>query len=203
MDGSGKAIKQRGVGPVQVQVIDCATAAMLVNPGEPAFGDGDLADAVAIRFGQPADHAGARQSSCPPGPAAAISRGRPLTKPGRRFVARGATVRSPPADCQEQLQRDSGPLVCAGCHRISVATSATGTRCHVGPEKPDSRKKVSLTPRRFPRVSPFAPHLGRNHRLNRRRHWWPRVASLGDSYRWPTSASQRDTGQRERPWLAF
>ena len=105
-----------------------------------------------------------------------------MTKPGRRFVACGATVRSPPGNRQEQIQRDSGPLVCAGCHRISVATSATETRCHFRPENPDSRKKVSLTPRRFPRVSPFAPGIGRNHHLNRRCHWWPRVASLGASY---------------------
>lgn len=52
-------IKQRGVGPVQVQVIDSAAAALLVNPGEPAFGDGDLPDAIAIRLRQAADEAGA------------------------------------------------------------------------------------------------------------------------------------------------
>ena len=59
MDGSGMEIKQRGIGPVQVQVIDSATAAVLMNPVEPAFGDGDLPDAVAIRFGQPADQTSA------------------------------------------------------------------------------------------------------------------------------------------------
>ena len=196
------AFDQRCVVPCQVQVIDRPAAAVLMNPGEPTFGDGDFPDAIAIWFGQSADEAGAGQSPRPAGPAAAISRGRMLPKPGRRFVACGATVRSPPADCQEQLQRDRGPLVCAGCHRFSAATSATGTRCHVRPENPDTRNKDSLILRRFPRVSPFAPRLGRNHRLNRRRHWWPRVASLGESYRWPTSASQRDTGQRGRPWLA-
>lgn len=73
MDGSGMAIKKRSVGPIQVQVIDGPATAMFVNPGKPAFGDGDLPDAIAIRFGQPADKAGVCQSSCPTGPAAAIS----------------------------------------------------------------------------------------------------------------------------------
>lgn len=59
MGGSGMAIKQLGVGPVQVQVVDRPAAAVLVNPGEPAFGDGDLPDAIAIRLRQAADEAGA------------------------------------------------------------------------------------------------------------------------------------------------
>ena len=67
------AIKQQGVGPVQVQFIDCTTAAVLVNPGQPAFGDGDLANSIAIRFSQPANQTSVGQSPCPAGPAAAIS----------------------------------------------------------------------------------------------------------------------------------
>jgi hypothetical protein len=49
--GSEMAIKKRGVGPVQVQVVDGSAAAVLVNPGDPAFGDGDLPDTIAIGFG--------------------------------------------------------------------------------------------------------------------------------------------------------
>ena len=59
MDGSGMAVKKRRFGPVQVQVVDGPATAVLVNPGEPAFGDGDLANSIAIRFGEPADQAGA------------------------------------------------------------------------------------------------------------------------------------------------
>lgn len=121
------AIRKRGFVPVQVQVIDRPAATVLVNPGEPAFGDGDLADAVAIRFGQPADHAGARQSSCPPGPAAAISRSWTLPKPGRRFVPCGATVRSPPGNRQKQFQRDRGPQ--HGWFVWNVVINCNGTPC--------------------------------------------------------------------------
>ena len=53
------AVKKRSVGPCQVQVIDGPAAAVLMNPVEPAFGDGDLANSIAIRFGEPADQAGA------------------------------------------------------------------------------------------------------------------------------------------------
>ena len=59
MGGSGMAVEQRCVGPIQVQVVDGPCAAMLVNPSEPAFGNGDLANSIAIRFGEPADQAGA------------------------------------------------------------------------------------------------------------------------------------------------
>ena len=73
MDGSGMAINKRSVGPVQVQVVDGPAAAVLMNPGEPAFGDSNLSDTVAIRFRQAADQSGVGQSPRPAGPVAAIS----------------------------------------------------------------------------------------------------------------------------------
>ena len=59
MDGSGMAVKKQRFGPVEVQVVDRPAAAVLMNPGEPAFRDGDLPDAIAIRLRQAADEAGA------------------------------------------------------------------------------------------------------------------------------------------------
>ena len=53
------AFDQRCVVPCQVQVVDRAAATVLMNPGEPAFGDDNLPDAVAIRLRQAADEAGA------------------------------------------------------------------------------------------------------------------------------------------------
>lgn len=49
------AIGKRGFVPLQVQVIDRSASAVLVKPGESVFADGDLSDAVTIRFGQTVD----------------------------------------------------------------------------------------------------------------------------------------------------
>ncbi|MCA9111212.1 MAG: hypothetical protein KDA52_14770, partial [Planctomycetaceae bacterium] len=73
MGGSGMAIKKWRVCPVQVQVVDGPATAVLVNPGEPTFGDSNLSDTVAIWLRQAADQSGVGQSPCPAGPAAAIS----------------------------------------------------------------------------------------------------------------------------------
>lgn len=156
---------------------------MLVDPRPPGRRDDNLPDAVPVWLRQSANQCRAGQPPSPSRPATAVSWRGTLPQPGRRFVACGAVAVGPRSDRQEQSQRDWGPHVGAGCHRISGAMSLAETRCHELSEKPDqpgrskeSKPQLATVPRG---VSSRRPP-GRNRGLKSRRHWWPRVASLGE-----------------------
>jgi hypothetical protein len=139
---------------------------VLVDPIHAGGGKDDLADAIAIRFRQAADQAGAGESSRPAGPTTAIPGSGTLPQPGRWLVACGACLRSPLGNRQEKSNGHRRPHVCAGCHRIPVRTPLAAERYHKPPRKPDQPGRTKESQPLLATVPPgvSSPRWpGRNH----------------------------------------